>query len=78
MNFHDLRGTAVVMAATDGADEYALASRFGWTLGQVIKMLDKHYLAPSQRRADEIVHLRKGKERTSFQTVSKPHRKSEA
>lgn len=78
VNFHDLRGTAVVLAAIDGADEYALASRFGWTLGQVTKMLDRHYLAPSQQRADEIVHLRKGKKRTSFQNASKTRKAREA
>lgn len=61
VTFHDLRGTAVCLAARDGADAYAMASRFGWTQAQALKMMDKHYLTPDQQRADEIVHLRRGK-----------------
>jgi len=61
VNFHDLRGTAVCLAARDGADAYAMSSRFGWTQAQALKMMDKHYLTPDQARADEIVHLRKSR-----------------
>lgn len=71
VTFHDLRGTAVINAAVDGADPYELASKYGWSLKQVDAILERHYLAPSQQKADAIILRAEAKNGTKLQTVSK-------
>lgn len=69
INFHDLRGTAIINAVTGGADPYELASKYGWSLKQINAILERHYLALNQQKADTIILRAKAKRGIKLQTI---------
>ncbi|PCJ95930.1 MAG: integrase [Hyphomicrobiales bacterium] len=74
LTFHDMRGTAITRAYRDQdiKDLSALSTRFGLSMVSIQALLDKHYLAPDQTKADDIVYKMESKKGTKLQTVSKP------
>lgn len=74
LTFHDLRGTAITRAYSNQIEKdlSAIATRFGLSMVSVNALLDRHYLAPDQDKADEIVRRMETQTRTKLQTVSKP------
>jgi integrase len=61
VTFHDLRGTTVTLMAEGGASEMEIASITGHTIGQVKSILEKHYLATSQRLGDRAIAALEGR-----------------
>jgi len=69
INFPDLRRNAIINAATDGANPYELASKYGWSLKQINAILERHYLAPNQQKADTTILSAEAKRGIKLQTI---------
>lgn len=63
LRFHDFRGTAITRAYNGLKDKdlSALSTRFGISMVSIQALLDKHYLAQDQDKADGIVRLMEAK-----------------
>jgi integrase len=55
VTFHDLRGTFITERAREGSSVEDISRISGHSIGEVRSILEKHYLAPDQERADAVI-----------------------
>jgi len=55
VTFHDLRGTFITERSREGSSVDDIARISGHSIAEVKSILEKHYLAPDQERADAVI-----------------------